>query len=51
MAGDLQKEGLGLSAEDRHILLTQVHIIINCAASVNFDDPLVEALSINYFGP
>jgi fatty acyl-CoA reductase len=24
--------------------------MINCAASVNFDDPLLEALNINYFG-
>jgi hypothetical protein len=24
--------------------------LINCAASTNFDDPLLEALNINYFG-
>ena len=24
--------------------------MINCAASVNFDDPLQDALRINYFG-
>ena len=24
--------------------------MINCAASVNFDDPLHDALNINYFG-
>lgn len=24
--------------------------MINCAASVNFDDPILEALNINYFG-
>jgi nucleoside-diphosphate-sugar epimerase len=23
---------------------------MNCAASVNFDDPLLDALNINYFG-
>jgi len=25
-------------------------MIINCAASVSFDDPLQDALRINYFG-
>lgn len=32
------------------MLQNEVNIIINCAASVNFDDPLKEALNINYFG-
>jgi len=27
-----------------------VNMIINSAASVNFDDPIQEALRINYFG-
>lgn len=27
-----------------------MQVIINCAASVNFDDPLRDALNINYFG-
>ena len=27
-----------------------MHVVINCAASVNFDDPLHDALEINYFG-
>jgi fatty acyl-CoA reductase len=43
-------EGLGLSSADRDIVLNQVQIIINCAASVKFDDPILEALNINYFG-
>lgn len=28
----------------------QVHVVINSAASVNFDDPLQDALRINYYG-
>jgi len=48
--GDLINEGLGLSAEDRMMVENEVHVIINCAASVNFDDPLHDALNINYFG-
>ena len=41
---------LGLSPNDREVLVNEVNIIINSAASVNFDDPLQEALQINYFG-
>jgi thioester reductase-like protein len=50
VAGDLTLRGLGLSPESRQTLIEEVQIMINCAASVNFDDPLLEALSINYFG-
>ena len=50
IAGDLTLSGLGLSQESRHTLINEVQIMINCAASVNFDDPILEALNINYFG-
>lgn len=50
MAGDLTLDGLGLSEENLNIMRSQVQIMINCAASVNFDDPLHDALNINYFG-
>lgn len=50
IAGDLTLKGLGLAPESRAILLNEVQIVINCAASVNFDDPVQEALNINYFG-
>ena len=48
--GDLIIDGLGLSPEDRARVTENVHLVINCAASVNFDDPLHDALEINYFG-
>ena len=48
--GDLIVEGLGLSPEDLELIVNSVDIIINSAASVNFDDPLKDALNINYFG-
>lgn len=48
--GDLILEGLGLSASNKEMLLNNVQIIINSAASVSFDDPLLESLNINYFG-
>ena len=50
LVGDLTLKGLGLSLEHREIILNEVDVIINVAASVNFDDPLLEALNINYFG-
>lgn len=31
-------------------MVNEVNVIINSAASVNFDDPLQDALQINYFG-
>jgi alcohol-forming fatty acyl-CoA reductase len=44
IAGDLVIDRLGISAEDRAILVAEVDIIINCAASVNFDDPVLDAI-------
>jgi len=43
-------EGLGISSSDRSRIVNEVNIIINCAASVNFDDPLLDAIQINYMG-
>ena len=50
IAGDLVNESLGLSAHDRAMVVAETQIVINCAASVNFDDPLLDAFQINYFG-
>lgn len=44
IAGDLIIDKLGLSVEDRAELVRELDIIINCAASVNFDDPLLDAI-------
>jgi thioester reductase-like protein len=43
-------QGLGISIDDRQRIVNEVDLIINCAASVNFDDPLLDAIQINYFG-
>ena len=32
------------------MVTAETQLFINVAASVNFDDPLLEALEINYFG-
>lgn len=50
VTGDLIIEKLGLSDSDRQMIVESCNIILNSAASVNFDDPLKEALQINYFG-
>ena len=50
VAGDLIIDKLGLSEADRAMVVAETDIVINCAASVNFDDPLLDALEINYFG-
>ena len=43
-------EELGLSQKDKNTIIEEVDVILNSAASVNFDDPLKQALLINYFG-
>ena len=47
--GDLVIEGLGIAKEIRAMLIEEVQIILNIAASVNFNDPLRYALNINFF--
>ncbi len=39
-----------LSEEDRHMLIRDVDIIINCAASVDFNEQITDAININYMG-
>ena len=48
--GDLATEGLGLEPAIRRQLCEEVEVILNSAASVNFDDPIRDAMQINYFG-
>lgn len=48
--GDLIIDRLGLTDADREFITNNCDVIINSAASVNFDDPLQDALKINYYG-
>ena len=48
--GDLIVEGLGISAEEHELIVNNVDVIINSAASINLDEPLKVALNTNYFG-
>lgn len=50
IAGDLTIENLGISAADRAMVTAEAEVVINVAASVNFVEPLLDALQINYFG-
>ena len=50
IAGDLIIDKLGLSDHDREMVKAEADIIINCAASTSFNDPLLDAIQINYFG-
>lgn len=45
--GDLLQENLGLSKKDREELINEVNIVINCAASVDFNAKLSDAMAIN----
>ncbi|KAJ0182964.1 hypothetical protein K1T71_000940 [Dendrolimus kikuchii] len=48
--GDVSEFGLGLSEEDRALLVNRVHIIFHVAASVRFDDPLPYSAKLNLRG-
>ncbi len=48
--GDINKDMLQLSQEDRDLLIRDLDIIINCAASVDFNEQITDAININYNG-
>ena len=50
VAGDLIIDKLGLSDYDRGMVTSEIDVIINCAASVSFEDPLLDAIEINFYG-
>ena len=50
ISGDLLKENLDLSKEDEEDLIENLHVIINCAASIDFNARLEDAIKINILG-
>ncbi|XP_069357110.1 fatty acyl-CoA reductase 1-like isoform X1 [Maniola hyperantus] len=48
--GDCSALGLGLSKEDRAIIINRTHIIYHAAASVRFDDPMKASVKLNLRG-
>ena len=47
VAGDISKPGIGISKEDKNILVENVSIVFHLAATVRFDAPLRDALQYN----
>ncbi|XP_033208406.1 fatty acyl-CoA reductase wat-like [Belonocnema kinseyi] len=47
ISGDATKSGLGLSDEDRALIIEEVSIVFHAAASTKFDDPLQLSVPIN----
>ena len=50
VAGDVSRDGLGLSDGDRAVL-ADCDLVIHSAAAVSFDSPLDSAVEINLLGP
>ena len=48
--GDICKDLLAIKPEDRQVLTQELNVIINIAASVDFNERICDALQINYFG-
>lgn len=50
ISGDMMKEGIGMSVEDRELITSQTQVVINCAASIDFNARLDIAININIRG-
>lgn len=50
ISGDLLRENLGLSERDWNSITTEANVIVNCAASVDFNAKLEDAININVKG-
>ncbi|PSN30813.1 putative fatty acyl-CoA reductase [Blattella germanica] len=48
--GDVSEENLGLSAEDRMRLVTEVNVVFHSAATVRFNESLKSAVTLNTVG-
>ena len=50
MKGDVSLPDLGLSREDRNLLLKKVNVVFHAAATVIFKEPLRVAINVNTKG-
>lgn len=50
IGGDVMEPNLGISKEDRQLIIDNVSIIYHCAATVRFDEPLKKAVILNTRG-
>ena len=51
LESDMLKPGLGIAQNDRKRLVDELDVIISCAATVSFDDPLDHSLRLNTLAP
>lgn len=51
VAGDVSQVGFGLSPSDLKLLVENVSVVFNLAATVRFDEDLKAALKMNVKGP
>ena len=50
IAGDIDKPHVGLEDSVRFKLQEELDLIISCAASITFTDPLLTLIKTNYYG-
>jgi len=48
--GDINKDGLAMKPDVRSTLERELDVLISCAASVDFNESLPDAININYLG-
>ena len=48
--GDVTVDDLGMSKEDRSLIMEKVSIVFHCAANVRFDQKLKNAVKFNTMG-
>lgn len=51
VTGDVTMPGFGLSSDDMQLILDNVSIVFNSAATVKFDEELKTAVQLNVKGP
>jgi thioester reductase-like protein len=50
IAGDIDKPHVGMDDEVRFRLQEELDLIISCAASITFSDPILKLIKTNYYG-
>ncbi len=51
MTGDVTLPGYGLSASDLSLLIENVSVVFNSAATIKFNEELKDAIEMNVKGP
>lgn len=51
VTGDVTLPGFGLSVSDMHLLIENVSVVFNSAATIKFNEELKDAIEMNVKGP